>query len=67
MKTSKESNQVKLTKVITLSEVKKLREVTGREMMDCKKALIKSDGDFDEAIKIIEKMPTRILVHKVNE
>ena len=67
MKTSKESNQVKLTKVITLSEVKKLREVTGREMMDCKKALIKSDGDFDESIKIIEKMPTRILVHKVNE
>ena len=62
----KESNQVKLAKVIALSEVKKLREVTGRGMMDCKKALVKSDGDFDEAIKILEKMP-KILIHRVNE
>lgn len=62
----KESDQVKLAKVIALSEIKKLREVTGRGMMDCKKALIKSDGDFDEAVKILEKMP-KILVHRVNE
>lgn len=62
----KESNQVKLAKVISLSEIKKLREVTGRGMMDCKKALVKSDGNFDEAIKILEKMP-KILIHRVNE
>ena len=62
----KESGQVKLAKVIALSEIKKLREVTGRGMMDCKKALIKSDGDFDEAIKILEKMP-KLLIHRVNE
>jgi hypothetical protein len=62
----KESNQVKLAKVIALSEVKRLREVTGRGMMDCKKALVKSDGDFDEAIKILEKMP-KLLIHRVNE
>jgi elongation factor Ts len=66
MKTSKESDQVKLAKVIALSEIKKLREVTGRGMMDCKKALIESDGDFDEAIKILEKTP-KILIHRVNE
>jgi len=62
----KESGQVKLAKAISSSEVKKLREVTGRGMMDCKKALVKSDGDFEEAIKILEKMPI-ILVHRVNE
>ena len=50
----------------TESEIKKLREVTGRGMMDCKKALIESDGDFDEAIKILEKTP-KILIHRVNE
>lgn len=62
----KESDQVKLAKVIALSEVKKLREVTGRGMMDCKKALVKSDGDFDGAIKILEKMP-KLLIQRVNE
>lgn len=62
----KESGQVNLAKVIALSEIKKLREITGRGMMDCKKALVKSDGDFDEAITILEKMPI-ILIHRVNE
>lgn len=62
----KESDQVKLVKAIALSEVKKLREVTGRGMMDCKKALTKSDGDFDEAIKILEKMP-KLLIQRVNK
>ena len=61
-----ESDQVKLAKVIALSEIKKLREVTGRGMMDCKKALIKSNGDFDEAIKILETIP-KLLIHRVNE
>ena len=62
----KESGQVKLAKAIASSEIKKLREITGRGMMDCKKALVKSDGNFDEAIKILEKMPI-ILIHRVNE
>lgn len=62
----KESGHVKLAKAIALSEVKKLREVTGRGMLDCKKALVKSDGDFDEAIKILETMP-KLLIHRVNE
>ena len=33
------------------SDVKKLREMTGVGMMDCKKALTESDGDFDKAIE----------------
>ncbi len=40
---------------ITASEVSKLRKMTGAGMMDCKKALQESNGDFDKAIEIIRK------------
>ena len=33
------------------ADVKKLREMTGVGMMDCKKALSEADGDFDKAIE----------------
>ena len=36
---------------ITASDVKKLREMTGVGMMDCKKALAASDGDMDKAVE----------------
>jgi elongation factor Ts len=35
------------------ADVKKLRELTGAGMMDCKKALDESDGDFDKAVEIL--------------
>ena len=35
---------------ISAKEVQKLREMTGVGMMDCKKALTETDGDFDKAI-----------------
>ncbi|NLM79321.1 MAG: translation elongation factor Ts [Ruminococcaceae bacterium] len=35
---------------ITIELIKTLREKTGSGMMDCKKALIESDGDMDKAI-----------------
>ena len=34
---------------ITAADVKKLRELTGAGMMDCKKALEEAEGDFDKA------------------
>mgnify|MGYP000750702302 CR=1 FL=1 len=37
---------------ITAAEVNKLRKMTGAGMMDCKKALVESEGDFDKAIEI---------------
>src|SRR3954463_14413320 len=37
----------------TAADVKKLRELTGAGMMDCKKALEEADGDFDAAIDIL--------------
>lgn len=36
---------------ITAQDVKNLREATGAGMMDCKKALGESDGNFDAAVK----------------
>ena len=38
---------------ITASDVKKLRDLTGAGMMDCKKALTEADGDFDKAIELL--------------
>lgn len=40
---------------ISATDVAKLRKVTLAGMMDCKKALEESDGDFDKAIEIIRK------------
>ncbi len=38
---------------ITAADVKKLRELTGAGMMDCKKALEEADGDFDRATELL--------------
>ena len=35
----------------TAADVKKLREMTGVGMMDCKKALTETDGDMDKAVE----------------
>ena len=40
---------------ITAKQVKELREMTGAGMMDCKKALTASDGDFDKAIEFLRE------------
>ena len=37
----------------TAADVKKLRELTGSGMLDCKKALEESAGDFDKAVEIL--------------
>ena len=40
---------------ITAKMVNDLRSKTGAGMMDCKKALVEADGNFDEAIKILRE------------
>jgi len=40
---------------VTPADVKKLRDTTGAGMLDCKNALVKADGDFKEAEKILKK------------
>ena len=37
----------------TAADVKKLRDLTGSGMMDCKKALEESDGDLDKAVELL--------------
>ena len=39
---------------ISASMVKELREKTGAGMMDCKKALVESNGDMDKAVEILQ-------------
>jgi elongation factor Ts len=34
---------------ITAADVNKLRTATGAGMMDCKKALVEADGDFEQS------------------
>src|SRR5690242_12780209 len=38
---------------ISIDDVKKLRELTGSGIGDCKKALEEADGDFDRAVEIL--------------
>jgi elongation factor Ts len=38
---------------ISAKDVKTLRDQTGAGMMDCKKALVESDGDIEKAIEIL--------------
>ena len=45
---------------ITAQEVNKLRQMTGAGMMDCKKALVEADGDFDKAIEILRKKGQKV-------
>jgi elongation factor Ts len=45
---------------ITASDVNRLRQQTGAGMMDCKNALVESNGDFDAAIDILRKKGQKI-------
>lgn len=38
---------------VSASDVKRLRELTGAGMLDCKKALEEADGDFDKAVELL--------------
>ncbi|MBN2417382.1 translation elongation factor Ts [bacterium] len=40
---------------ISAADVKKLRDKTGAGMMDCKKALVETDGDVEKAIEFLRK------------
>ncbi|HHP7240995.1 MAG TPA: translation elongation factor Ts [Cyclobacteriaceae bacterium] len=45
---------------ISAKDVNKLRQMTGAGMMDCKKALVESDGDFDKAIELLRKKGQKV-------
>lgn len=45
---------------ISAKDVNKLRQMTGAGMMDCKKALVEADGDFDKAIELLRKKGQKV-------
>lgn len=45
---------------ISASEVNKLRQATGAGMMDCKKALVEANGDFEAAIDYLRKKGAKV-------
>ena len=51
---------------ITASDVNKLRKSTGAGMMDCKKALEESNGDFDKAIEVLRKKGQKVAANRAD-
>ena len=51
---------------ITASEVNKLRQQTGAGMMDCKKALVEANGDFETAIDILRKKGQKVAAKRAD-
>jgi len=45
---------------ISAADIKKLRDMAGAGMMDCKKALNEAEGDFDKAIEILRKKGQKV-------
>src|SRR6201985_3280682 len=45
---------------ITAADINKLRQTTGAGMMDCRKALVESDGDFEKAIDYLRKKGQKV-------
>jgi elongation factor Ts len=48
------------TVAITAADINKLRQATGAGMMDCRKALIESNGDFEAAIDWLRKQGQKV-------
>jgi len=51
---------------ITAADVNKLRQQTGIGMMDCKKALVEADGDFEKAIDILRKKGQKVAANRAD-
>src|SRR5471030_2574016 len=49
---------------ISAAEVNKLRQQTGAGMMDCRKALIESNGDFEAAIDFLRKKGQKVAANR---
>jgi elongation factor Ts len=49
-----------MSTTITAAEINKLRQQTGAGMMDCRKALVESNGDFEAAIDYLRKKGQKV-------
>jgi elongation factor Ts len=50
--------------MVTAAEVNKLRQETGAGLMDCKKALVETNGDFEAAIDYLRKKGAKIAANR---
>jgi elongation factor Ts len=55
------------TMTITASDVNKLRLQTGAGMMDCKKALMEAEGDFEKAIDYLRKKGQKVAANRADK
>jgi len=51
---------------ITAAEVNKLRQSTGVGMMDCKKALVETEGNFEKAIENLRKKGQKVAANRAD-
>lgn len=51
---------------ITAAEVNSLRKHTGAGMMDCKNALVESEGDFDKAVDYLRKKGQKVAAKRAD-
>jgi len=51
---------------ITAAEVNKLRQSTGAGMMDCKKALVEAEGNFEKAIENLRKKGQKVAANRAD-
>ena len=56
----------KIMSKITAAEVNKLRKATGAGMMDCKKALVEADGNFEAAIENLRKKGQKVAAKRAD-
>ena len=54
------------TATISATEVNKLRQMTGAGMMDCKKALMEANGNFEEAIDYLRKKGQKVAANRAD-
>jgi len=52
---------------LSVSMVKELREKSGAGMMDCKKALLETDGKIEEAIDWLRKQGLSAVAKKIKQ
>lgn len=54
------------TASITAADVNRLRQMTGAGMMDCKKALAESGGDFEQAVDYLRKKGQKVAANRAD-
>jgi elongation factor Ts len=55
-----------MTITLSAADVKKLRDMTGAGMMDCKQALTEAEGDFEKAVEVLRKKGQKLSLKRAD-